>query len=666
MKSKFCFTNRAFIFVLNIFLFLTSCAIVSKKEPLPSTNQTQVEFKKAESEYSAGQNKSALARLKKITAQSGQTDMADDAHLLLGAIYYKQNDFNESYKAYLAILNSEFSTPREAEALFGAARALYKLGRYDESLSLTKKINETSLATDLRIEIGVLRYNLQTHLGDRLDALKTLVYLTSITPEADKKERYRIKALEYVESILKDEELQTVASNASFGFVRGHALYRVGVVYFEQRDYSRAESYFNDVLSIMPDTDFAQNAKNYLDQITARRRVSPYTIGAVLPLSGKHATIAQKTLRGLQMGLGIYGNSPSDFKLAVIDSEANPDVARRAVERLVIEDGAIAIVGDLLSKTAEPVAQKADELGVPVIGLSQKSGLTSIGDNVFRNALTSGALVKELVKNAIEVQGMKRFAILYPNDPYGVEYANLFWDEVLLNGGQITAAQTYAPTEKDFSSAISRLVGTYYLEDRVDEYTHLAKEWYAQQKTITARVTPPTDLLQPIVDFDGLFIPDGVKSLGQISSMLVYNDISGVRLLGTNLWNSSTLIDRGTNLIDRALFVDAKSSVDKSFDHSRFYQEYKNIFGEEPSTFEAQAYDTGLALKDAIQQGARSRVALREALMSLRPFQGTVGAITINEEREFTRPLVVLTVKDGKIEQSTGRDEPTVTESKTK
>jgi branched-chain amino acid transport system substrate-binding protein len=257
--------------------------------------------------------------------------------------------------------------------------------------------------------------------------------------------------------------------------------------------------------------------------------------------------------------------------------------------------------------------------------------------------------VQELARNAIEKYGMKRFAIVYPNDPYGTEYANLFWDAVLALGGQVTAAQSYSPIERDFSGVVSRLVGTYYIEDRADEYTHLIKDWYGQQKVITSRVTPPTDLLQPIVDFDAVFIPDGVKSLGQIASMLVFNDVKNVRLLGTNLWNSTSLVERGTSLIENSLFVDALSSMDNSLSHTAFFRDYKNLYDEEPSSFEAQAYDSGLVLRDAISHGARSRGAVREALQGLNHFHATVGDISVSSDREFTRPLTVLTVKDGKI-----------------
>jgi len=647
-----------FLFALFFFSFLTACAGITKKEPAPANPSVKSELAKIEIDISSGAHKRAITRLQKILQQHSDTDAAGDAAVMLGQIYYKQSDFNSSYKAFISVINSEYSSPREVDASLGAARALHKLGRYDEALSLTARlIKLKNLSEATLIELHTLRYNLQSQLGDRVDSLRSLVFLANTVSEPTLKERYRIRAIEFVDTNLDDKELELVARDSGFDFVRNTALFRVATLYFEQRDYSRAESYFNNILRLAPESDLATNANHFLQQISARRRVAPETIGAVLPLTGRHSAIAQKTLRGLTLGLGIEGNNPSNFKLAVIDSEANPDVARRAVERLVIEDSAIAIVGDLLSRTADSVAQKADELGVPVIGLSQKSGLTQLGDNVFRNALTSQAIVRELVQTAIEKHGLKRFAILYPNDAYGTEYANLFWDEVLLRGGSITAAQSYANNEKDFSRPISRLVGTFYLEDRADEYTHLLREWYTQQKTITSRVTPPADLLQPIINFDAIFIPDAVKPLGQIASMLVFSDIKNVRLLGTNLWNNSTLVERGTTLIENSLFVDARTSVDNSLEKTAFYKEYRNLYGEAPSAFEAQAYDTGQALRQLIGRGARTRGALRDSLAGLSSFPSTVGDIYVTEEREFTRPLSVLTVRAGKIEVSTGPTE---------
>ncbi|MCB0350571.1 MAG: hypothetical protein KDD38_05270 [Bdellovibrionales bacterium] len=90
--------------------------------------------------------------------------------------------------------------------------------------------------------------------------------------------------------------------------------------------------------------------------------------------------------------------------------------------------------------------------------------------------------------------------------------------------------------------------------------------------------------------------------------------------------------------------------MDTSLTRTPFYKSYSHIYKEAPSVFESQAYDTGLALRSIIESGSRSRVALRDSLSRIKNFNGTVGAISVSDDREFTRPLSLLTVKDGKIE----------------
>ena len=70
--------------------------------------------------------------------------------------------------------------------------------------------------------------------------------------------------------------------------------------------------------------------------------------------------------------------------------------------------------------------------------------------------------VQHLVNVAMNTLGMKKFAILYPNDAYGVEYANLFWDAVLACGGEIRGIQAYeSKSGSNLTDPIRRLVGTF-------------------------------------------------------------------------------------------------------------------------------------------------------------------------------------------------------------
>ncbi len=632
------------------FVAISCTTLQVKRAPETAAPDVRKELSQIQIDIAAQSYSRALQRLQQIERQHPGTDAALDAAMLRGDIHFSLNEFTQAYDAYMSVINSNYFFAHEVSALIKAAESLYRLGRIDEALGLTRRsLRVSGVSPENRAEIFLLRFKILNMMGDRLEALRSLIYLAENHPDSAARDSFRVQALDYVETRMTDQELEEVARSREFEFVRGYALYRVGVFYFEQMDFNRARSFLRGVLDIEPDSELAENAQNLLNQIDARRRVDPRTIGAVLPLTGRQAAVGQRALRGLQLGLGIFGPEPSDFRLAVIDSEGHPDQARRAVERLIMEDHVIAIVGSLMSRTALATAQKAEELGVPSIALSQRQGITDVGNTVFRNALTSRMQVQHLVTHAMEEMGMRRFAILYPNDSYGIEYANLFWDEVLSRGGEISAAQTYSPDETDFTGHFQRLVGTYYLEDRADEYRSRFAEWFERQGRRIGRTPPPEDLLPPVVNFEAIFVPDGIRPMSQIAPMLAYFNLPRVKLLGTNLWNSELLMRRGQRHVESAIFVDGLLVNDPKFRDSTFFRQFRATFNEEPGIFEAQAFEAGLILRQLIASGERSRVGLARRLTQLRDFPGTVGGLNVNETRDIYRPLTTLTVHQGSI-----------------
>lgn len=634
-----------------IFLTLFSCVSQPKKvAPIPAPHDARKELAQVHIDLAAGSEKRAAQRLRSIITRYPRSDAADDATVLLAKLYFKQGHFELAYKTYMSTIESDVFSPNEAESLLGASRALFKLGRLDESSALSLRgLKIPGISEAQRLEFLKHRYTVLTAIGDRLEALRTLALIYGREPKPEIRNNAQARANEIVNYYLAEKDLEQVVRGDEFNFVRAQAAFKLGLLNLRNKDFDGARSNFLRAAEWGHGSPIESQAQNYLNQVDSRRRVDPYTIGAVLPITGRAAREAYKTLRGLQLGLGIYGPDRSNFKLAVVDSEGTPEGARRAVERLVTEDSAIAVVGSLLSREANAVAMKTEELGVPSIALSQKAGLTEAGTYIFRNAVTSQMQVRELVRVAMDQMGLKRFAILYPNDSYGVEYANLFWDEVLARGGQINGAQIYNPSETDFRGPIRRLVGTYYVEDRKQEYQARVRDWFKRQKKVSARQTPPDDLLPPITDFDAIFIPDTPKAIGQIGPMLAYQGVNDVKLLGTNLWNSSDLIRRGQKTVENAVFVDSNMVNDPHFKVSKFYKDFVKTFGEEPSMFEAQGYEAGMMLRQAISGGERSRIGLAEALGHVRQIQGVNGPLQMNEQRELVRPLTAFMVKDAEI-----------------
>ena len=568
--------------------------------------------------------------------------------LKLGQKAYQARDYSKSFDLFISAVQGFKGTPKELEAQYWAMRASAQLGRWSETLALTDDLLKFPNWTPAqRSEIIASRVRALEAVGDNGRLLQTFQAELEDPKLKAENDSFRLKALEVIESKLSTGDLEAYMETPAPDFLKAAAAFRLGEISLDAKDISNAQSYFRRAQTLGRENETSRRAADILSQLENLNKVESKTVGVVLPLTGKHSVIAQKTLRGIEMGLGLYGKNISSFKVAVVDDEANPDKARQGVERLVKEDNVIGVIGSLESKTASGVASKSSELGVPSLALSQKSGITELGPTVHRNSLTSEMQVRWLVKQAMEELGMKKFALLYPNDPYGVEFANIFWDEVLARGGQITSAQTYSSKETDFRFVIQRLVGTYYVDARADEYRLRVKDW--KDKNKNSKQEPPEDILPPIIDFDAIFIPDSVKALGQIAAMLSFNDVKNVKLLGTNLWNVPGVQKRAGSWAKDLIFVDSFVATDPTYQASGFVRDYKALFGEEPGIFELQGYDSALIFRHLISQGNSSRDSLNRALGQLHDVPGALAKLSMGPDREVQRPLVALTLENGQI-----------------
>ena len=454
------------------------------------------------------------------------------------------------------------------------------------------------------------------------------------------------KALNIIQNQLNKDELESFVDSSESSRLKSAAYLKLASLSMAAGAMSEAEDQLQRAIDLDPGSKTALEAEGQLNTLKALTDIEPYTIGAVLPLSGRLGAQGARILRGLTMGLGIHAGSK--FKIAAVDSEGTPEGGKKAVDRVIKEDNAIAIVGDILAKSAEAVALQANDYQVPVFTLSQKSGLTDIGDSVFRNVLTPEQQVRQLARSSINDLGFKKFAVMYPNDPFGVEYANVFWDEVLARGGSITAVQSYDPTDKDFRTPTEKLLGVYYGEARQAEYYMSLREIKAVDKKRSSRQSNNEVVLKPITDFDAIFIPDDAKNFGQIAAMISYYDVKDMKFLGPNLWNTSAIAKRTGVFGDNIFFVDTfiNSADEKT---KTFLAEYRALYNEDPSLLEIQAYDTGLLLRQLIVSGADNRQELREKILALPEYPGSVGTVKINGNRDLERPSTTLTLKQGEI-----------------
>ncbi len=511
------------------------------------------------------------------------------------------------------------------------------------------------------------------------EAIGWLSRLRDLAADPQARETIDGMLLDLVDTKLPPLGIAQLASSLSADApARPLVMMKLALLQIHLRDYQAAYEVLTRYLHDYPQGDEAGRARALAERIERLAKVEPLTVGVLLPLSGKYQPFGEAVLRGIGMALDLdQGGTArkSPIRLVLKDTKGDPAEAARALEALVLEEHAIAVMGPLLQSTSLAAAEKAEALGVPLVALSRAGGLTELGGWIFRNAVTDEAQARALVAYAAERLGAKRFAILWPDKPYGRSLANAFWDEVDARGLEVRAAETYEHDQKDFQVPIKKMVGRYFLKYRPEyEKEHDRIDWqikdeYKKRKAFEAL----RDGLEPIADFDVLFIPDSYKAVGLIAPALAAQDVitnvcdekdlerirktTGktklplVRLLGTNAWNNAALLERGGKYVHCSIFVDGFFAQSQRKETRDFVDAFHKTYGEgkTPGYLESHGYDTARIVQLVIEaQKPATRAAFRAALLKVRAFPGASGDIDVKATGEFEKNLFFLTAdRDG-------------------
>ena len=228
-------------------------------------------------------------------------------------------------------------------------------------------------------------------------------------------------------------------------------LFQLGLNYAMEERYDDALTVLNQFVETYPDHQNRILAESLIDEIKKNAFFQRYTIGCLLPLSGPYQTFGLKALKGIELAQAQFSSQSGNPPLNIIikDTGADPDKTIAALEELY-RDQVAAIIGPIV--TSEIAAREAQQMGIPIITLTQKDNIPEIGDKVFRNFITPKMQVQTLTSFAVESLGLFRFAILYPDETYGITFMNLFWDQLIETGGQVVAVESYKPDQTDFQT----------------------------------------------------------------------------------------------------------------------------------------------------------------------------------------------------------------------
>ncbi len=349
-----------------------------------------------------------------------------------------------------------------------------------------------------------------------------------------------------------------------------------------------------------------------------------YALGLIIPLDGRYGEYGRKILRGVTLAVSEWNNGhPKDnIKLIVENTSGDPALALKAYKNMVHEYKVLAILGPLGKSSLNALLSQSDTGSLLMAAFSGDTVRTANMPFHLRVMPATSDIVETIARYAIQDLGFKNLAILFPEDSYGRKAKEYFESTSSQLGGNIISSTGYAPGTTDFKSVIKRLLPR-----------------------------APSKKVSISVPFEAIFVPDEVKTVTLLAPQLLYYNIVGVPLLGTNLWENPKLGPLSNGYMDGSYYATPYFVQSEDPETIRFRSKFHAVYNTWPGYLEAQGYDTTrliLAIRESLMPGQITRRNMIEATKGFQ-FTGSITGISqIRPDGSIKRAYKIIAIRGSK------------------
>ncbi|MBF0449727.1 MAG: penicillin-binding protein activator [Candidatus Magnetomorum sp.] len=594
---------------------------IPTEPPKPSIDFESATFQKAEELYQARSYAEAVDMYLKYLSRATNDTNKDKALMKIGSIYTIQGKFDQATTVYQQLIEGFPGSIFASRAQLGLIYNDYNQKQYEKALERIDPAFKLTHESD-HSRLYLLKGDILLALDKAQESV--VAYASAFEIAALNELPVVITRVKQSISILTSDELQYLINIYQGRFPLVYMLFQQAQMSIKADDSKAALSILNSIVDHYPDHEMIPTIQEQIQAIEKGEVFESYTIGCLLPLSGKFKQFGQLALNGALFAHSQFSGLQNVYpvQLKVQDSGETIEDAVIAFQKLM-EENVKAIIGPITSDQAEAVALSANASQVPIILLTSREGITRNMPFVFRNFITQELQVRAMLSYAMDELGLRDFAILYPDDPYGQSYMDTFWNVVIEKGGIVRAVNTYNNQQTDFAEPIQKMVGKFFVRPGTNKWN---------QKKV-----------KPIVDFDALFIPDKPDKVGMIAPQLQFHDINKIQLLGTNLWHSDRLIEISKWYVQNAVFPDLFFNKSQQPNVQQFVSSYESTFEKQPTLWEAITYDSTMMVFELLNTGnIQSPTQLKDALLHMNEYKGVTGITRFNDEGEGQKKLYLL------------------------
>lgn len=338
-----------------------------------------------------------------------------------------------------------------------------------------------------------------------------------------------------------------------------------------------------------------------------------YKIGAILPLTGEAAKYGIDLQRGYDLAVeeinskgGISGKT---IKIIYEDCEAKPNNAVLAAKKLIEKDKVKIILGCFTSSSTLAVAPICESKKVILFSSSSSSPqITYAGDYIFRNEISDLYGAEESAKMFFKI-GYKNIGILYVNNDFGIDYANVVKNTYTKLGGEIAITSAFDQNAIDFRTQLIKI----------------------NQKNIDALLL--------------ICYKEAILILRQMAELGIKKQI-----LSTALFEDSEIIEKCGDLAEGAIYTyyGVFSSQIEDTLRQDFLTKFKNKYNALPEYYAPLAYDAVNIIKLALESSNFEIEKIKTNLYSIKDYNGLSGITTIDENGDVIKPVILKKVQNGK------------------
>src|SRR5271154_6482418 len=340
-------------------------------------------------------------------------------------------------------------------------------------------------------------------------------------------------------------------------------------------------------------------------------------VGEFASMTGSEATFGQSSHKGTALAIddlnaagGVLGKK---LELLMEDDQSQAGQPATVVRKLISRDGVVAILGEVASSRSLEAAPICQENKIPMISPSSTNPkVTETGDYIFRVCFIDPFQGTVMANFSLNTLHLKNVAVLTDvKSDYSLGLAKFFKESFANGGGKIIAEENYSGGDKDFN---------------------------AQLTAIKAQ------------NPDGIFVPGYYTEVGLICLQARQLGIT-VPIFGGDGWESSALVSIGGAAMEGCYFSTHFSPQDTTPAVQSFVKEFQAKYNETPDAMAALGYDSAMILADAMKNaGTTDGAKVRDALAAEKDFPGVTGRITIDSNRNASKPAVILTIKNGQFQ----------------